>query len=90
MSRRLSYYHAHERAAVRLSTVEVNVSCPMCGELVTCRVDGNDVTIVEHCGSYCHTRSNFDRDSLDGSALAIALGERESYVEHVRGYDDDA
>jgi len=89
MSRRLSYYHAHERAASRMNSVTVTLDCPECGNDVECRVDGNDVTVINGCLEL-HHRHPAVRELIDGSALAIALGERESYVEHLRGYDDNA
>jgi hypothetical protein len=86
---RLPYWQAAERAQRAMATVEANVECPTCGEMIGCRVDGQDVSITDACVNRCHRESHFDRDAMEADARAQAASEREGYITHLREYDHD-
>lgn len=78
---------AHERAAQVMANVDVTVDCPSCGEDILCTVSGIDVEVVHWCVNGCQRETHFDRDALDGAAVALALGEREGYARHLLEYE---
>ena len=82
---RVPYHVIAARVQQEMYTVEIDLPCPVCEEVITVDViGGDDVELITACDLKCHRESGYPWDAMEARAIGRAQSERADYEQHLR------